>query len=668
MTLRRWCLQLLLLGCLPCAARAQAVASVLQIASPLNQAAVYQPVATALDSQGRVMIVYKARNAEDDIVPYSVLKSGAGWECDAIPLPDLGRYASELRLRGLVADPAGDFHLVATHQGVVYYWRWAGGAWSASEQLCDAQGGLSTCGVAVDSQGRPLVVYGATRFWCVQKRDGEWLTTKLPFEIAQRSIDPVMCDSNGALHLIGASRGVPVTAALAPAGDPLVESAWSVLPTTPRTEWTTLLPTAGSGLELALDWPHQRVVAAWEDDNTVKVAWAPIGSSAEGAWQVVTTDEPAGTGRRTHRLVSNATGAVGLLVYANVKGELHLLFRWIGPDGLGPAIPLLRPGTDTEAAAFRSICGEDMAFAIDPQGTAHVAILAEKRGEVPAGTKRLFYATVTGGGTAGTGPEVEGHGTTEMEREGAPPDFAVRILVPDAALAEQRRNAYNFSRHQSIQPRIEVTNQGAEYYGDLDLEVVMDGATIRVRYPDKSGHMKPLLARDQKHTFYLPPIQYIADDASGTAPPPVTYDEGSRPDKTIRLATGLGRKTITATVDPDGAIEEETEDNNTAEVEYIVSDGRNTGDRERLAANDNVLGLNDLSVLGPPRLRSNTQLIRAGYVQRPTQLDVLVGNPRLAGVFSSVDVEAYLDDTLLTRETIGPLGKQTNLVEYLLGT
>ncbi len=147
--------------------------------------------------------------------------------------------------------------------------------------------------------------------------------------------------------------------------------------------------------------------------------------------------------------------------------------------------------------------------------------------------------------------------------------------------------------------------------------------------PDPSGHTKPLFERDQARTFWLPEVGYLAQSVAPDTPPTVAWtfnDDLPRLD----LATGLGRKTMTVVVDAENAVGEADEQNNQATVEYIVGDGRTASDRERLAANDVVRGLNDLAV-GSLRLRSNTQLIRAGYVQRPTQLDALISNPRLAG-------------------------------------
>lgn len=669
MVLRHRWSWLLLCGLLAADAYAQAVGSTLSIASPLDQAAVYQDLQIAADNSGRAMIVYKGRDAEDRIVPFSVVRTGNTWDCDPIPMPDASRFGPTCALRSVVADTSGSFHLIASHSARLYYWRWSDGSWSTPDPLPDIEGTTASYSLTTDSQGEPLIATASTRFRCIQKRGVEWQITSLPFEITQRLLPAVMRDDNGALHLLGTQRGVPIVLDLAAGADPLVAADWSARPTGDSAEWTSVLPIVGGELCLVLDWPRQRTVAAWsEPQSGLHVGWAPLGTTSGNAWQTTTIDVPPGGGHRGHCLAANATGAVGLLALASPKGVHSLLFRWIGPDAPGEPIPLLRPGTDTEAAAFSTISGENMAVAIDPQGVAHVAIVAEKRGEVPAGTRRVFYATVTGGGTVGSGPQVEGHGTTEMEREGAPPDFAVRIIVPDGGLAEQRRSSYSFARHGPIQPRIEVTNQGAEFYGDLTLEAVIDGAVVRVRYADETGHMKPLMERGQKHDFYLPSVVYEPDEASGVTPEAITYDEGHRPNRTLRLSTGLGRKTLAVIVDPDDAIKEEDEGNNTAEVDYIVSDGRNPADRERVTSNDQVMGLNDLCIMQTPRLRSNTQLIRAGYVQRPTQLDVLVGNPRLAGIFPSVDVEVWLDDTLLGRQTVGPLTKRPNLVERLLGT
>lgn len=59
-------------------ADAQAVASVLELASPEAQRAAYQPLQFAAGPTGQIMVVYKALGADGAIVPVSLVRRGAG--------------------------------------------------------------------------------------------------------------------------------------------------------------------------------------------------------------------------------------------------------------------------------------------------------------------------------------------------------------------------------------------------------------------------------------------------------------------------------------------------------------------------------------------------------------------------------------------------------------
>ena len=665
--MRPWALALTLVGlfALPTMpALAQATASVFSLVSPAErEAASPGGLAVAVNDAGTVMIVYKGHDAEGHIVPFSAVGAGTDWQHAVLPLPQLNQYASSLSLRGLVGGGAEDgFHLVASHYGAVYYWHWQNGAWSAPETVAQGIGGLAAVGVALDAQHQPVIVWTTTRFHFVRRVGGQWQDAQLPTAIAQQRIGPVWTEAAGVPRLMGVRLGTPLAVSLPANADPAVPANWVVAPTKDPAQCTSVVPRTAAHVEYGLDWPHQIIFAAWEQRERLAVAWAPVGATAEGQWQSAGIPLPEKATVSGYRLVSNGRGGVGLLVALLQKGEPAVMFHWLGASGPGAALPLLRPGTDTEAAVFRRVESETLNLAVDDQGVAHVALVATKRGEVPADFPRLWYATVTGGGTATTGPEVTGGGTTQMDREGPAPDFTVTIATP-AGGDQPVRMPYRDIMH----PVVEVTNQGAEYYGDLWVEADVDGAVLRVRLPDESNHRLPLFKRGDTRKLYLPDVDYPPTYQPDATPPSLTYDYGQKQAR-VNLSTGLGRKTMTVRADPDEVIPEADDANNQAEVEYVVTDGRNQADRERVAGNRLLLGLNDLSIALPPRLLSNTQLLRAGYVQRPTQLDVAVGNPRLAGFFLNVEVAVYLDDQEIGRQAVAVIDRGPNLVSEYLGT
>ncbi len=651
---------------LAAAAWPQAVGSVLSLASPAGQEAanLQRPLCTAVDGAGHVMIVYPARAADGHVTLFSALGAGGQWSSRQIPMPEEQQYPAQVTPRAMTAGPgAGQFTLLATYYGKVYLWRWSGSGWSAGEIVEADRAGTTYAGLCLDAAGEPLLALGTTRFHVLRKAGGAWTDTALPFVIAQFSTHAAYTDATGVPRLLATRRGVPLVVTLPAGSDPGVATSWQTLPAGADAAWKCPIPETASERQYVLDWPHQLVFGAWQAKGHAYVAWGPVGATSEGSWRTAELPLPEKCTGFQSRLVSNGRGGVGIAWSVQAEGVPQLTFHWLSGEGLGPAIPLLRPGTQTEAAVFRSLVGHSIDFCIDDAGTAHLAIVGTKRGETPADLKRLYVATITGGGTATTGPEVTGHGTTGMEREGDPPDLVVRILEPVAD--GPPRFSPTAGRPARVEPVVEVTNRGAEYYGDLSLRATVEGAEVRLRLRDESNHTRPLLERDQSKKLYLPALVYPSGPRED-APATLTGDYPLKPDR-LEVGTGLGRKRLAVEVDPDNEIEEADEDNNTASVEFVVSDGRNEADRERPAGGQLIRGFNDLSIAMAPRLRSNTRLIRAGYLQRPTQLDVVVGNPRGAGFFRAPEVVVFLDDQEVAREVIAGLDRDPNLVTATLG-
>lgn len=645
------------------------VASVLGIASaPAEVVYSSDPPLVGVTDGGRVMVVYKARVGEGKFEPVSAFGEPGQWGRARLPLPpEVTSYQETLNLRELAAGRAAlGVDLVASHYGKIFHWHFAGGAWAAPELVDDKTGATSGLGLARRGDGSLDIVGSSTSFSLYRKSGGTWQLSKLALGVAQRTLDPVYGEAGGVTTLLGLRKGVPLLATLPAGKDPSQLANWALVPPGDAEGLGSPFGSTAPDLQVVLDRPHGLLWATWRDKSDVKVASAPLGATSSGQWQVETVPVPPKASGLKCTLASNNRGGVALLVTYRADGDPALTFHWLSGGGLGAAIPLLRPGTATEASLFTTICGEALGLAVGADGTAHIAVAAAKRGEVPSGVKRLYYATVTGGGTATSDPESGGSGTTEMALEGPKPDFTVRLLKPEADDPPLHCSKDDSGESERLHPVVEIANQGAQYFGDLVFTADVDGATVRVRVPDESGHRTPLFSRGQKRQYYLPAFSYSYRPQTGAAPPSLSINYSDRAQR-VELCTGLGRKTITVTVNPDGAIPEADTRNNTAQASYVVADGHAAADKGRIGG-QYVYGLNDVGLYQPPALRSNTRLLKAGYVQRPTQLDIVVGNLSQARFFADTPVVVTLDGREIARRTVPLLTGTPNLCSGNLGS
>ncbi len=652
---------LIALAVFACAVSASAapVASILTPVTAPEYLPQSDPPAIAADRAGRIMIVYVGRGPDDVWRIFSLLQTAGGWQQAVLPAPSVGSSLSTFVPRQLVArEPAKGYHFVGTHSGKVFYWHWQNGQWSPPELVTDD--GSAGTGLALDAAGEPLIARSETRFRFYRKVGGAWEETRLSTVLWQRSHPSIVTGARGVPHLLGQYRRVPIVATLPLGRNPTVEANWIISPTGDRESWTSGIPDTENYAKLTLDWPHQLVYAAWSESKStprvrrIQLRWAPVGATSAGQWQSATLELPiqCSITEESCRLVSDGYGHVALIYRYWLEGDPSLHFRWLTAAGPGPDVELVRPGTQTEACAFTGISDGTANVCFDHGGTAHLIVRAIKRGEIPANKNRLFYATITGGGNSTDDePEVTGGGTTGTE--GPKPDFIATFTTPKPGTTV--RLPYD-----SLHPVVEVTNQGAQYYGDLTLEANLDGAVVRVTLPDSSGHRLPLFERGQKRAFYLPYLLFKRTPDPNYPPAPVSYQYPVTT-KRVESASGLGRKLLSLTVDPDNQIDEADETNNGAQVDYIVYDGSNTADREKGPDGKTINGLNDLALACTPELKSNTPLWRAGYMQRPTSLPVVLSNPRRANFFLNIPVAVYLDGQEIGRQTLASLNADLNL-------
>ena len=647
-------------------------ASILSLVSPLDTVARITTELQVAASGDRVVVVYQGHVGTAPLGLFSATSSGGPWQRGTLERPEGSSLPS---LRALLAEGQKSL-LMGSQGGHLLLWQGNGNTWTGPTEIAQSVTGVTASGLVRTPAGLAAVARSTIFNW-YQQQGSQWPLSKLKFTVGQHSYPPAYVDLAGTTELFGMHRGVPIVATLPPGADGTQEANWQIQPPGSREGWTSAAPAAATELRAVLDWPHRRVFVVWSKAEQPTLAWAPVGATSAAQWQQAQVPVLPRAVRTEYQLVSNGHGAVGLLLYQQAGGDPSLTFHWLGASGLGPAIPILRPGTQTEASVFQSLDGEGMNCCLDDRGVAHVVIVGQKRGEMPANIRRVFYSAVTGGPTAisgggttttgTTGGGTTGGGTTAGGTETGPdPDFVARILVPAADDEPLRVSPLSSWESLSLSPRIEITNQGAQYFGDLSFAVNVDGAQLRICLRDESGHRTALFTRGQKRVFYLPRFVYsYRYEPTAQPPAPLTYDYAPR-DTKIMLRTGLGRKRLTVQVDPDNAIREANEDNNATEVGYVVADGHDVKDRQKVGAKT-VYGLNDVGLLTTPILRSNTRLLHTGYVQRPTQLDLLVGNPRLAGVFLNTLVTVKLDGQPLFQQTVPVLERTPNLRSVYLG-
>ena len=679
--MKRWVVAcvvaVLMLGAMVLVANADVTSSILEPISPVDE---YEPntgvrPVIITDNSGAMMVVFKAKNPADNQWQLcSLLRSGSSTDLTIIPQGDTATNTliptstfRSLVPTGLVwGPPSGEFHLVAGYGAKLYYWHYQSSTWSSPAQIPDAN---ASSGMVMSSGGQPVVVYlDNGSFHYVVAQGGVWQEVAVGGPgLSYGNAPPVYLDSSGLPHMLGKQNELGVVASLAAGANALQASSWALSPTGQTDTWTSPLPQGG--VQYVLDPPNQRVCAAWVDAKTINVAWSPLGATTEGQWQTHSIAPDAGVTTVKHRLISNGRGAVALMYYwYPTGGQRKVYFRWVSTAGLGEAVELTRPPAETEAANFTDVGTDTLSAFIDEQGTAHAVAVAKKPGEDTGNVRRIYYAAISGGpatsgsdvvaqpgGDQPTQPETPGG--TQPTETAAKPDFYPVILDPQPG---QRIRVGT-----TLRPRFEIHNIGAAYYGradgtdaeDLRIGAYTSGVRAAIRLYDTSGHQTALFSTDQTRSYYLPRLDFLLNPDpenpwwNGQMVPNTEYShyhpQASQPsgpgNQKFDVITGLGRKRILISIHNAGICDDANTDNNGAVVDFVVVDGRRSQDRMAIDGTT-VRGLNDVSVMGRPLLQPNTPLLRPGYVQRPTTLQVLVGNPRLAGVFTLVPVSVTLDE------------------------
>jgi hypothetical protein len=526
-----------------------------------------------------------------------------------------------------------------------------------------------------DTDGN-LVVFAftsgqGTRF--MRHAGGEWQPLRfLGIERAWLTTRALLRGRNGALHFVGRGRRLVPTILSVPAGnDPLQLESWVWKP--PSVDENSGLPSNYREPQIALDWPRQTVWAAWTRNYKVYASPAPIGSAQSAVWSGWEVGpQEDGSNASTYCLAASNGGSVGMAYLCRDRsGAQGVRFHWLMPNGPGERHDLVRPGTQTEAADFRYFSSNTLCLCIAPDGTAHVLVKGNKRGEHPEDVERLYYSRISGGAVLANEPDVVGGGQQtgggqqgDWTQAGGKPDLSAGIELNRRPYSRDGVEVYRYNRGSAtVSPTLRITNHGSQYFGDVDARIIIDGVTINYRWLDDSNRMRPLVERDGTITEYqLPSLRYEFRPQQWE-PPTLDFKHGDR-GRTIPVYSGLGRKRITVIVDPDNKIDELSEDNNVFEMEYEVSWGDTEQDLMRVTDNrgdSQRFGFNDLAILGSPKLSANTKIAAPGLLQRPTTVRMIVGNPRGAMFFRDVAVAALLDGQEVWRHTIPLMDNERTL-------
>jgi len=653
-----------------CVAVGQAEEAYLAAVTPPSPKVRSDAFAMAVDEAGTVAVAYRVEGAGRKISLRASVGRGNSFRAQQIPLPQGWKYrdASPLRLAAM-AGRSGRFWLLLGSYSKLYVSHYSGGRWSIPELLQPSWGADEVCGICIGDDGVPRIFHSAGQHNNVffYYSEGKWRGVQLKQLYLSKHAGQCIVCSPSHVHAVMAkyARGatgrevpmlLPVVLSIPLSAQPNGLSSFHVLPPSDWQGMSSPLPPGyrTSPTRLAVDPATGRLWAAWTDNKQrrLHVACAPIGATSKNQWREWTLPEhiysPSG-----FWLAGNGRGAVAVAYLGQVEREgrryERLYMRWLSPSGPSQALLLRRRSSVTEAEEFSEIYSGTVRVYIAPDGTALAGMVAVKQGEVPAGTKRIFLAIVSAPGGAVRPPSPP----SISPRPTGKPDFKVEIvslrgLVSRAAPTNRFRLTY------TISPTVRITNLGAEYYGDLWLELAVDGAVVRVHYPAPAGaggEHGPLLRRGESKIFHVPSFKYMPGPRQGWQPPRLSLERSQTARTSVLLYAPLGRKRMIARVDPDNKVAEEREDNNTAAAEYILYDGlRDVG---RLQGRT-VYGFNDVSIVGRPVLLANTPLIRAGYVPRPTKLRVAVGNLRGARYFADVPILVRIDGRPFAR-TMSPL-------------
>ncbi|MGI5818602.1 MAG: hypothetical protein ACOX9R_10960 [Armatimonadota bacterium] len=656
---------------------AQGQATVLDPISPVEVEPVNKRPVIAADAQGNLMVVFWGeRNGV--YVLWSLRSSGGTWSGAEVPLPagDERWYSFEIYD---LAGRNGQFALLLKNAGHEHFSLWSGSAWSTPVRFPDQVDKPRELGF--DATGN-LVAWapGAASYFSRLSGD-TWQTIRLPQRQETSSLrcppNRLLLGRTGALHLLGRTqRGVLMVGSCPPGADPMQPSSWIYQPPGYDPEHTGGASSEKRERGYALDWPRQTLWLCWQgvgrdDGGKIFVAHAPIGTTSEvgwTAWEIASPDRNI----NEQSIVSSGAGAVGVAYKAYAINEHELYFRWLPPTGLGEELAIIRPGSQTEAATFSTLYNNTLAVTAAPDGHAHLVIKGKKRGEYPENADRLYYSRITGGAVLQTEPGVTADGTvvaggetgdaqagggqSDWRQQGGKPDLVPQLSFSRRPYMRDGREVYRFGYgNRVVAPQVAVRNIGSQYFGDVELDLIVDGAVIHYVRHDESGHMRPMIERDGTLNVYnLPSFRYEYSRPEQAWSAPELHLADNLRSQVVEMRSGLGRKTATLVIDPRNLIDEENEDNNTVEITFEVTDGRETADRLDLRDTRGdllITGLNDLSIRNWT-LHPNTRIAAPGLVQAPTTAQVLIANEGGATFFRDVDVAALIDGVEVWRTTI----------------
>jgi len=655
-----------------------------------------------VDDAGHAVICYAGRDRSQTAggwQPQLAVYTGGSWHHVKLALPaGMKRYPVRLQVVGKWGDLYCFVAYYYTKQ-LYYYTSHNGLNWSGPKAITLNVHSMQTTPQTVAAgyvQGTPVL--GFTLVTGYKQDKGVWFCYKegasfkyvhlFTAQVSSSKLTDLRCDSRGRLYFAWMGGEYKVYVASAANLEAAKQAGnWQCLPD--PAEGGARYAFSLSRNNVQVDTVRQCVWGFKTKDGELYLRKVPFGAKTEAEFKDYRLPAPEDLRARSDVLVfGNRYGALAVMrsftyTLPSHRLDSKILCYPLGANGPEAPFELRRGGSQVEAVNFAQ--GFSILFgAASPRGKGVAGGHSKKRGAVPAGKERLFASFLSGwanlGGAAQgtafdtgvsggtelpetTGPETppevgggtggsSGGGT--IPQTGGKPDLKVVLRVGGKPAEKAELNSSNRRLYLSAY----ITNEGADYYGDLVLKAFCAGATFKYVLKDESGHTTPLIARGGHRYAPLGRLELDYNLGGTSATPKVIYSSqgGSH---TLHLPARAGKWTVSAFVDPENSVDESDESNNKYSFTLLVYDGKSPEDRLKKGEPGGPhVGLNDVAILGA-KVLPNCYFARFGLLQKPAKLAFVVDNPRKARWLKDVHVQVKLDGRLLGEYTVNLPSKPT---------